>query len=620
MTNLFLIICAVSLLFFLVFLVQCSHAARKSTSRRRWAKTGPAFHQRAETRASDQAERHAIDAACGRRFFVHLEEQMADFLALHGRTAALLLLVFCLPLAMRAQSPGGPSAAASAETTDQPSGPNTKQSSAADPQIPQPIQQQLEAMQKRIDQLEQELKNRAPQDGPTNPMAATHLVGEQSSAAPAVAESALSTQTQPANEKPAPFSFADFTWLNGNSRIKEVPFDTKFFTPEIRADVNYTHSFHNPQDDTIGGSSEIFRANEFQVTQFGVGGDFHWDNVQARLLTQFGLYSTTTPRNDASPARGQWQLADAYRYVSEAYGGYHWDVLDGVNLQAGIFMSYIGLFSYYQFDNWAYQPSYVSSNTPWFFNGMRAQIYVNEHLKIEPWLINGWQSYGRFNHRPGIGGQILWRPTGWFSFVGNQYALGEDALGNPGRVRYHTDDSIQVKYYDHPDRFLDQMAFSLTGDMGCEHGGGVSCAGDSAKGPKQSFLGYMIYNRFWFHKDLYALTLGGGQINNPGRYLVLLPPINGATAASGTPYFTENPGDPFKAWDVSVTTDYMPSQYITFRLEYNHRAANVPYFSGSGGVTPPGGNTGSPGSVVPGFTPDLVKSENRMTGALLVMF
>ncbi len=167
---------------------------------------------------------------------------------------------------------------------------------------------------------------------------------------------------------------------------------------------------------------------------------------------------------------------------------------------------------------------------------------------------------------------------------------------------------------------MDMAAFSLTGDMGCEHGGGVSCAGDSAKGPKQSFLGYMLYNRLWFHKDLYALTLGGGQINNPGRYLVLLPPINGATAASGTPYFTENPGDPYKAWDVSATVDYMPSQYITFRMEYNHRAANVPYFSGPGGVTPPGGNTGAPGSLVPGFTPDLVKSENRMTGALLVMF
>lgn len=45
---------------------------------------------------------------------------------------------------------------------------------------------------------------------------------------------------------------------------------------------------------------------------------------------------------------------------------------------------------------------------------------------------NGWQSYGRFNNRLGVGGQILWRPTGSFSFVGNQNALGQDALGVPG--------------------------------------------------------------------------------------------------------------------------------------------------------------------------------------------
>jgi len=39
-----------------------------------------------------------------------------------------------------------------------------------------------------------------------------------------------------------------------------------------------------------------------------------------------------------------------------------------------------------------------------------------------------------------------------------------------------------------------------------------------AKGPKQSFLGYMVYNRLWFDRDKYALTLGGGQISNPGRF------------------------------------------------------------------------------------------------------
>jgi hypothetical protein len=251
---------------------------------------------------------------------------------------------------------------------------------------------------------------------------------------------------------------------------------------------------------------------------------------------------------------------------------------------------------------------------------MRVQFFPTDKLKIESWLINGWQSYGRFNGRPGLGGQSLWRPNGNWSFTGNQYALGRDALGVPNRTRWHTDDSVQYKYYDNPETPISKGAFSVTVDAGCESGGAVSCFGNGKNGPKQSFLGLMIYNRLWFHKDLYAVTLGGGAINNPGRYLVLLPPINGATAASGTPYFTENPGDPFKALDASATADYMPSQYITFRWEYNYRAANVPYFSGGGGVTPPGGNQGPPGSVVPGFTPDLRKRENRLNLALLVKF
>src|SRR5229473_2655874 len=508
----------------------------------------------------------------------------------------------------------------------------------------QEMRDELRALRAEVERLRAEVEERksaTPADdrgepatqGPNIPSSSQDFARSHDASASGLPVVGPAAQSDSAATKPAkeePFAFADWTWLNGNPRTKEAAFDSKFFTPEIRADVAYHYDFNNPRDNTIGGSSEVFRSGEVQVTQLGVGGDFHYDNVRARLMTQFGMYSQTTPRNDASVAHGQWNLDNAYRYVSEAYGGYHFNALHGINLDAGIFVSYIGLFSYYNFDNWAYQPSYVSSNTPWFFNGVRLQIFPTEHLKIEPWfvIVNGWQSYGRFNGRPGFGLQILWRPNGWLSVLGNQYALGEEALGVPGRIRYHSDDSIEIKYLDRPENLVSKAAFSLTGDIGCEHGGGVSCWGNSAKGPKQSFLGYMLYNRFWFNKDKYGLTLGGGKINNPGRYLVLLPPINGATAASGTPYFTENPGDPFKAWDISETFDYMPSQYITFRWEFNHRAANVPYFSGPGGITPTscptapvlGNVCGSPGAFVPGFTPDLRKTEDRGTLAILVKF
>jgi hypothetical protein len=481
---------------------------------------------------------------------------------------------------------------------------------------------------------------------PAQPGSSSSAAVDPNTQQPAQAAAAVATTQQP--ETVAPFSDADWSWLNGNARTKDIYWDTKFFTPEIRVDTNYVADFNHPTDHTIGGSSELFRSFEVQLEQFGVGGDFHYDNVRGRLMTQFGMYSATTPRNDPSVGHGNWDLDTAYRYVSEAYGGYHFDVLHGINVDAGIFMSYIGLFSYYNFDNWAYQPSYVSSNTPWFFNGVRVQIFPSIHLKIEPWFINGWQSYASANHTPGVGGQIKWTPKPWINVISNNYGVGEDDLFTPGRRRIHTDNSVEVKYFDKAENSgLDKMAFSLTGDLGCEYGAGVSCYSNKAGGPKQSFVGWMGYNRFWFHRDLFGLTVGGGQINNPGRYLVLLPPINGMTAVSAStnsPYFTENPGNPFKAWDSSITFDYMPKQYITFRWEYDYRHASVPYWSGRGGITPPGGNndfpqyyvcangsssmqTGLPaaetacgGGISSVWFPDLRKDESFIDMAILVKF
>ena len=505
-----------------------------------------------------------------------------------------------------------------------------QESSSSVPSVAPEVMQQIEALTKRVEQLEKQLKEREAAEQPNATVQAEKAIvpSQTVPTLAAVAPSQTEPMTAPGQkEKVPPFSDWDWTWLNGNPRNKDVAFDSKFFTPEIRADVTYNYDFNKPIDNSIGGSSEIFRSNEIQLEQLGIGGDFHYDNVRARFMTQFGMYSTTTVRNDPSWGKGQWNLNEAHRQLAEAYGGYHLNALDGINIDAGIFLSYIGLFSYYNFDNWAYQPSYVSSNTPWFFEGLRVQIFPNPHLKIEPWIINGWQSYASANSRKGLGGQIKWTPRSWVNVISNNYGLGHDDLYLPDRARIHTDDSVEIKYYDKPEKFIDKMAFSFTGDLGCEFGPsktssagiyeqGVGCFGNKrdplslggdhfAPGinPKQSFIGFMLYDRAWFKKDTYAITIGGGRINNPGRYLVLLPPINGETAATASinsPYFTENPSDPFKAWDTSFTYDYMPRQWLTFRWEYDFRHANVPYWSGRGGITPPGPggvpytNNGSP--------------------------
>jgi hypothetical protein len=491
------------------------------------------------------------------------------------------------------------------------------------------LEKELAAMAARIAQLEALLKAQtAGQTAAPTPAAPASTVQAAPAAAPAEpAPVVAQAASEAAPAKPAkiePFSDWDWTWLNGNPRNKDTAFDSKFFTPEIRVDMTYTYDFNKPIDDSMGGSSELFRSNEIQLEQLGLGGDFHYDNVRARFMTQFGAYSMATIRNDPSPAKGQWNLDNADRYLAEAYGGYHINKMNGINIDAGIFMSYVGLFSYYNYDNWAYQPSYVSSNTPWFFQGIRLQFFPTAHLKLEPWIINGWQSYGSSNSRKGLGGQIKYTPRPWVNIISNNYGLGHDDLYTPNRGRIHTDNSVEFKYYDKPKAKLwDKSAISITADAGCEFGPstttaqnvyiqGVSCLGSTRDknsvggdhfkagvNPKQSFIGYMVYDRNWFKHDKFALTIGGGQINNPGRYLVLVPPINGETAASAalnSPYFSFNPSDPFKAWDSSITFDWMPRQWLTFRTEYDFRHTSVPYWAGRGGMTPPNSFGYSPGT------------------------
>jgi hypothetical protein len=434
-----------------------------------------------------------------------------------------------------------------------------------------------------------------------------------------------------------PFAWGDFGWLNGSNRQKAALLDSKYFTGSILLDVNYTLSLANPIDHTVVGSTTLSRNNEMTLQFIGFGGDFHWENVRARIMTQFGTRSVVVPRNDFSTFRGQFDLQSALRYISEANGGYHFNVMHGINIDAGIFMSYVGLFSFDNFENWCYLPSFTSDNTPWFFNGIRIQLFPSDKFKIEPWIINGWQTYGKFTEKPGFGAALVYRPFEWLSMISNNY-VGWDTQDAPGRFRFHTDNSIVLRYYNNPDnKVVPKMAFSLTGDLGGETGDGVTPFGGTGKEGNctnttkctQHFLSWMVYNRIWFAKGLFAWNIGGGMMNNPGRYLVLPPTGNAANtpapySAQGVQYvsgsrpFDTSPGTVFDAWDVMTGLQFMPSEFLSYDLEVSHRASTVPYFAGHGGVTSPDGyfTTATP----LGWRPDLRKTDDRIIAAMLVRF
>jgi hypothetical protein len=305
------------------------------------------------------------------------------------------------------------------------------------------------------------------------------------------------------------------------------------------------------------------------------------------------------------------------------------NLLNMSRLESGVFQIkkdwVVGLNSYYQAENWEYQASYTSDNTPWFFNGIRIQIFPSKNLKIESWIINGWQSYGKFNSLPGFGGSVTWLSSNSnVKLITNNY-YGTDAAGVPKRKRFHSDNSVLMRYVNRPERKgISRMAFSLTADAGAEKGGGVNGFDDSDPlNPAQYFVSAMVYNRVWFYKNHVAWTIGGGYVKNPGRYLVLyptgqaspLPDPGNPTQTAGAFPFSANPGDPFEGWDVSTNFDFLPTQVTTFRVELVHRRSGIPYFAGHGGVTSQTGLTTS----VPDATwrPDLVKSETKVIVALL---
>jgi hypothetical protein len=173
--------------------------------------------------------------------------------------------------------------------------------------------QELERMRNRIQVLESQLKQRHASVVADADSAKTPAGSSQQLVSGSVSSSQATTQTESPAQKPAkaePFAFAHWTWLNGNPRTKEAAFDSKFFTPEVRVDVAYHYDFNHPKEDTISGSSEVFRSNEISLTQLGVGGDFHYDHVRARIFSQLGLFQPPPPATMQAirVANGNWTM------------------------------------------------------------------------------------------------------------------------------------------------------------------------------------------------------------------------------------------------------------------------------------------------------------------------
>ena len=392
-----------------------------------------------------------------------------------------------------------------------------------------------------------------------------------------------------------PFAFGDFTWMNGQSRQRSQPLVTPYGTASLYLDVYQAASWAHPIDHTLVGSSTVGRDREWQVNIASAGFESSREHVLGRVMLQTGAMTRLVQRSDGSVARGRNLSTDDLSLLREANAGYHWDAMHGVDLEGGVFSSYLGLESALTGENWNHEHALVSAYTPFYLQGVRFRVHPTDHVRLESWLVNGWQSYAQWNRAPALGLAITYRPQANLGIVADFYR-GADSRNNPERTRFHHDHSVIARdWYREHAKGISAAAFSLNNHLGFEQGG-------SGPDSRHAYaVGSSLAHRVWFHDGRYALTLRGEALRNPTRYLAPAPTADGF------------PGDPadtrLTLTGFTATIDMMPTDFATFRVEYVSRHADIPFFAGPGGTTSLDGFSGTSGA----FTPDLRQSEQRVT-------
>jgi hypothetical protein len=416
---------------------------------------------------------------------------------------------------------------------------------------------------------------------------------------------AQSDTTAPAPK--IPFDGMDLGWINGQNRQSDFPLVLKdkkgetILTGVAYVDAYFNYDFHKPKDNTHTISSSIGRSNEFTINMASVGIESYYKNIIGRLWLQYGQMGSIVQDLDGTANHGKNSSIGNLKYIREAAAGYHFNKWYGINVEMGIFMSYIGLESYVLGENWSYQRSMVCEFTPFYFQGLRAQVFPSKKFKTELWLLNGWQTYNGWNSGIGIGSSSYYRPTENLQLVANFYLNGQDTRNNSSVRRFHHDNSVVARYYKNKEsKGISQAAFSINSHYGFQTGGGI-------KAKDNYMMGTSVSNRVWFNRNKLALTLRGDVLTNPGVYLAYAPsPVapNDFTDAIGA-----DPKQKLNLQQFTTTFDIMPNDHFTLRFEYGYRHSNVPYFAGPGGTTSPDGWADTPAGA---WRPDLRKSENRV--------
>jgi hypothetical protein len=328
-------------------------------------------------------------------------------------------------------------------------------------------------------------------------------------------------------------------------------------------DSYYAWDFSHPAtfDRSFAGgtlyTTQPSRHNEFNVNLAYVEAKLEGARIRGRLALQAG---TSVQSNYAGePANGAVSGPELSRFLQEAVAGVQ--LRNGLWVDAGVFLSHLGMEGWISRDNLTYSRSLVADYSPYYQSGAKLTWTPSSRVAAQLDVVNGWQNISENNRGKGVGMRIDITPVAGTTL--SYYNLFTQEAG----TRLRAFNGVGAKYVSGKLSMLGQF------DVGYQDASADSTVDDG------TWCGYTAVAKF-------AVTGSTSLVARVERF----DDRNQIIISTGS--YNEIPNAAFRANAFSVGADWQPvSRFMwrnEFRLTQNRNAlfnmANSTQLSKTNGV------------------------------------
>jgi hypothetical protein len=195
-------------------------------------------------------------------------------------------------------------------------------------------------------------------------------------------------------------------------------------------DAYYAYDFERPLTRDRAYTTQPARHNEFNLNLAFIEAKISGARVRGRFALQTG---TSVHLNYSAETKNR-ELA---QLIHEGVIGYR--LAGNLWVDAGIYLSHLGLESWISRDNRTYTRSLCSDFSPYYQSGVKATWQASRKFALQLHVLNGWQNIAETNNDKALGLQAAFTPSEKFSLTYNNFFGNEQNDSLAARTRFFND-------------------------------------------------------------------------------------------------------------------------------------------------------------------------------------